>query len=435
MDSKYLVDGANFVISKMHFNSEGNFYITLGLPKNTTQDEIRERWKRLMLLYHPDKQLGEEEWVSERAKKVNEAYSTLKDEDKRQAYDLKLIEKSAHHHFVAQPMAKGVPSRAPKLRTTDSLAWGKKKKYISRVILGLYVLAALILFTQIYFQNNSEVLESALTTKPLKQADPPPESAEKKVSENITPVHLLPHQRAEEASGQQQTLPGLPSSLKIAGDQATSEASNKLKGSPTDQESQQDKVNAARGASFNKTKQLPAVNNLWRKPESGQESVPKASVYALKENPEARQGTKKTELLPQNNEIKASAVKTVHNQNLIGLTKEEVEGFIRLYSSLYLKNDVRTFMSLFSESAVENNSLHYNEIRAAYAETFSEKINYYKINNLTIIINGQTAYVSGGYDLSRYTSALDRWMRYSGKIHWEIARENNSLKIIRMNYD
>jgi DnaJ-domain-containing protein 1 len=76
LDLKYLVDGANFVISKMQFNPEKNHYITLGLSRTASGDTIRERWKRLMLLYHPDRQEGSEEWVSERAKKVNEAYKT-----------------------------------------------------------------------------------------------------------------------------------------------------------------------------------------------------------------------------------------------------------------------------------------------------------------------------------------------------------------------
>jgi len=56
IDLKYLVDGANFVISKIHFNPENNYYTTLGLPRKASRVEIRERWKMFMLLYHPDRQ-------------------------------------------------------------------------------------------------------------------------------------------------------------------------------------------------------------------------------------------------------------------------------------------------------------------------------------------------------------------------------------------
>jgi curved DNA-binding protein CbpA len=439
MDNKYLVDGANFVISKMHFNSEGNFYITLGLPKNATQNEIRERWKRLMLLYHPDKQLGEEEWVSERAKKVNEAYSTLKDEDKRQSYDLKLIEKSEHQHFILQPRIKPAPvaTRHQKLRTSDNPEWNRKKKYIPRIILGLYILSALAFFAYIYVQNNSEPLESALTAKPdeTQHDEQISGSAEKKDSVNTIPVQPLIHTHTEKAVGKQQPLSGTNSLPEIAGNPVTSQTSKKLRETPEKQENQPGKFIAAGGTSPQKTMPLPASISTLRKPEGSQEPESKPSVSAFKENPKPEQETKKPELPLQANQIKADFAKTIQNQNAIELTKEEVENFIRLYSSVYLKNDINAFMSLFSESAVENNKLHYNDIRKTYQETFSEKTNYYKINNLTIVANGQTASVSGIYDLSRYISALDRWMRYSGKIQWKIAKENNTLKIIRMNYD
>ena len=108
---------------------------------------------------------------------------------------------------------------------------------------------------------------------------------------------------------------------------------------------------------------------------------------------------------------------------------------MRRYCASYLKGDLRTFMTLFSLSVVENNKLRYNEVRNTYRDTFSEKINSYHINNINIALNGQSAVVSGIYELSRYTSAGDRWLRYSGKIQWKLARENNELKIVSSNYD
>jgi hypothetical protein len=105
------------------------------------------------------------------------------------------------------------------------------------------------------------------------------------------------------------------------------------------------------------------------------------------------------------------------------------------YVSAYTKNDLNTFLSLFSRSAVENNTLTYNEIRTAYKETFSEKINHYKIINMDIRTDGQTATVSGFYNVNRYISAEDRWERYSGKIAWKLIRENSQLRIIKITYD
>ena len=120
IDLKYLVDGANFVISKMHFNPESNYYITLGLSQNVSHENIRERWKKLMLLYHPDRQGGDDSWVSERAKKVNEAYSVLKDNEKRQSFDRRLLEQAT----VRKPV--------PQSRTGPGAASSRSGRKISR---------------------------------------------------------------------------------------------------------------------------------------------------------------------------------------------------------------------------------------------------------------------------------------------------------------
>ena len=108
---------------------------------------------------------------------------------------------------------------------------------------------------------------------------------------------------------------------------------------------------------------------------------------------------------------------------------------MRQYSNAYAKGDLNVFMSLLSSSVVENNRLRYNAVREAYRETFSEKINFYRVNNMTLSITGLTATVSGYYDLNRYAPAEDRWIRYSGRIQWKIAKENNELKVISINYD
>ena len=60
-----------------------DYYQTLGLSKNATDEEIRKAYKKQSMLYHPDRPDGNEE----KFKKVNEAYSTLKDPQKRQMYD------------------------------------------------------------------------------------------------------------------------------------------------------------------------------------------------------------------------------------------------------------------------------------------------------------------------------------------------------------
>ena len=59
-----------------------DYYSTLGINKNASDDEIRKAYKSKSMKHHPDRGGNEEEF-----KKVNEAYQTLKDPQKKQMYD------------------------------------------------------------------------------------------------------------------------------------------------------------------------------------------------------------------------------------------------------------------------------------------------------------------------------------------------------------
>ncbi|MBI3627329.1 MAG: molecular chaperone DnaJ [Candidatus Sungbacteria bacterium] len=63
--------------------AEKDFYTTLGIPKNATQDEIKKAYRKLAHQYHPDKGNGNDE----KFKQINEAYQVLGDEAKRKQYD------------------------------------------------------------------------------------------------------------------------------------------------------------------------------------------------------------------------------------------------------------------------------------------------------------------------------------------------------------
>lgn len=59
-----------------------DYYSTLGVSKNANEKEIRKAYKTKSMQHHPDRGGDEEEF-----KKINEAYSTLKDPQKKAMYD------------------------------------------------------------------------------------------------------------------------------------------------------------------------------------------------------------------------------------------------------------------------------------------------------------------------------------------------------------
>lgn len=90
-----------------------NYYETLGVKNTASFEEIKAAYKSLAKKYHPDKHQGDK-YYEDQFKKINSAYQTLSDLQKRRLYDLKL-------HYSQNPppkSAKATTDSASKPRTS-----------------------------------------------------------------------------------------------------------------------------------------------------------------------------------------------------------------------------------------------------------------------------------------------------------------------------
>jgi len=66
--------------------AERDYYEVLGVPKDATQDQIKQAYRKLALKYHPDKNPGDPAAES-KFKEAANAYAVLGDAEKRKVYD------------------------------------------------------------------------------------------------------------------------------------------------------------------------------------------------------------------------------------------------------------------------------------------------------------------------------------------------------------
>jgi DnaJ-class molecular chaperone len=64
-----------------------NFYSILGVSDNANADDIKKAYRKLSLKYHPDRNQGDVE-KTKLFQKINEAYETLSDNEKKDEYDV-----------------------------------------------------------------------------------------------------------------------------------------------------------------------------------------------------------------------------------------------------------------------------------------------------------------------------------------------------------
>jgi curved DNA-binding protein len=63
-----------------------DYYKTLGVERNASEEEIRKAYRKLAMQYHPDRNPNDKQ-AEERFKEINEAYQVLSDSQKRSHYD------------------------------------------------------------------------------------------------------------------------------------------------------------------------------------------------------------------------------------------------------------------------------------------------------------------------------------------------------------
>ncbi len=79
-----------------------NYYNILGVDRHASLEEIKKAYVEKLKKYHPDIYEGDENFAQDKTAELNVIYQTLKDEQKRKAYDVKMFGEEKIETFQTQ---------------------------------------------------------------------------------------------------------------------------------------------------------------------------------------------------------------------------------------------------------------------------------------------------------------------------------------------
>ncbi len=139
------------------------FYEILGVSQNATAKEIKSAYIVLIKKYHPDSYSGNKDFALKKSTELTEAYNTLKNEDLKKKYDLKLKDNSKkadapkkteytteNKNFKKSNIKKNEDNAREALDKLKEKSTLNKQRLAYDIVIGVLV-ALIILFIILYF--------------------------------------------------------------------------------------------------------------------------------------------------------------------------------------------------------------------------------------------------------------------------------------------
>jgi len=426
ISGEYISGQIKNILYRLHFNRENDHYLTLALPHNASGTQIHKHWKELMLLYHPDR--NRDEQAAACAGKINDAYSVLKNPEKKMEYDRKMQSLAEGHHLRQEtrkfrtPPPKEHIIRSPRMRSI-----------LSKLIIPSCALIAGVILLIIFLENRQvRYLDHAAVTDKGDSRQQTPEKEKGEIQEEVKAKVEESRQVKAEVKVQENTQ---------------REAQVKAQKQAKIQVQAQEQVKE-------KAQENPQVKEQVKEKEKTQvETREDAKAFALapkdKVEGEARiandlevsvrRPSEKSPEMPGEKVVRPApvqqAVDVAKPQDVLRTEPEKIDRsvnlFISQYTRAYEEGDIEKFMSLFSRAAVENGRMNYDEIRKAYKHNFEKNRYRYTLKNVQFRKNGDDVTVAASYIINKSADAG----LVQGDIRWTLAREGVALKVLRVDYE
>jgi len=376
-----------------------DYYKILGLKKNASEEEIRERWIKLMRRFHPD-QGGKRKGEDLKVQKINEAYQTLKHSSTRAEYDLRRM----YHRKKGFSLLRKVSSLVSILILLLVMSFLYfKEPHLSPG-------SKVIHLPQIH-QNNSTDRENI--EKPIMPGNPaktitqsPNHPIIQSPSHPITqssnhPVTQSPNHPISQSPNH--PLPRLPRHP------VTPSPSDPITQTPLSLE-------------------LSALSNIIDPTNPTNQINERDQINQRDQRDQINQVNQVNQISPYELQLAQAAPPPLL------ATGEEVKQFFVLYVECYTRKDLEGFLSLFSPKALQNQRDGMEKIREVYASFFnvSQEIRY-RMEDVKIELYQNAVEVKARYEIDQTLKKGGKKI-WQGQIRWALIKESGALKILYLDY-
>lgn len=376
LSAQEIASRAAFLLACLDTPGADDPYTILGVAPTATGEEIKEAWLSRLTLYHPDRHPENSDWFTRQAARLNEAYHTLKDPERRYAYDERkrreLLAREQSSLSAMRPVSPAPPPQPTQL-------W-----LITRHRAPALMTAALI-------------AAAGFVLMALSGRHPEGPQLYLETGQHTATVTLPPSAPSKGPLPTMRTGGGLP-------------ALNASVASPANDQLERRRMRRATHVSLPSSLAAGQFDSSDNHPTASERSAADPILLAQALPP----------IVPEPR----------------GLDRQEIDALLDEYIDAYEKADVERVMATLSTRVREKGTMDYQAIRNAYIKGLAGRDQIiYRLKNVQVEIKGEQAAVTAQYLISARNAAhSSKGTTVSGRIEWKIQREGDKLKIVSINY-
>jgi ketosteroid isomerase-like protein len=456
-----LREAARFLVQQLCFARGASHYRVLGLEPEAPIEQIKEHYRQLIRLYHPDRAAGSETWTAGYAARVNEAWTVLSHPESRARYDTRmplsetqLEPQTAELAFGTRPSPWSQISVGRRVRPTSRRPRSSRMLHVLRprrlpmlVLGGCALLAALLVWSIRLVAPPAALPDDASTaaalTRPTPRSDPLPDPETKEAE--LERVREQQQRIEQRLKAEQTRLEGLR-------DLATKQAEldrvreqqlqteRRVKAEQTRLEGLRDL--AARQAELERVREQQLRIERQLMAERARLGGFRTEQPAVTPPPPAPPSMRSAVVAAEDPPIarpKPTATVTPaidHTPDDPGLTGRDVETLVERYINAFRRADLDSLMSLFSPGARGKDGKDRAGIHRLYEEQFgSFLILRLQFHDLSWDLHGDTASAVARYELrlrGRQDGQLNQW---AGTVRLKLHKRAGRVLIQSVDYD